>query len=55
MKILSSNCEGLGNKEIIGYLRDLWKQHRPDFFFISETNNVCRLWKKIHLTLFMIN
>lgn len=37
MKILSWNCQGLENKATIGYLRDLWKQHRPDFLFLMET------------------
>ncbi|CAL9224867.1 unnamed protein product, partial [Arabidopsis halleri] len=37
MKVLSWNCQGLGNKATIGYLRDIWKQHRPDFLFLSET------------------
>jgi len=35
--VLSWNCQGLGNKATIGYLRDLWKKHRPDFLFLSET------------------
>ncbi|XP_010412832.1 PREDICTED: uncharacterized protein LOC104699194 [Camelina sativa] len=37
MKILSWNCEGLENKATIGYLRDLWGKHKPDFLFLSET------------------
>ena len=36
-KVLSWNCQGLGNKATIGYLRDVWKQYRPDFLFLSET------------------
>ena len=37
MKVLSWNCQGLGNKATIGYLWDLWMTHRPDFLFLSET------------------
>jgi len=37
MKVLTWNCQGLGNKATIGYLRDLWKQHRPNFLFLMET------------------
>lgn len=49
MKALSWNCQGLGNKATIGYLRDLWKTHRPDFLFLSETKQCFNFMEKFRL------
>ena len=36
MKILSWNCQGMGSKDTISYLREIWHKHRPAFLFLSE-------------------
>lgn len=37
MGILSWNCQGLGSKRTINYLREIWFKHKPAFLFLSET------------------
>lgn len=39
MKILSWNCQRLGSKSTISYLKEIWSKHKPSFFSLSETKN----------------
>jgi len=37
VKILSWNCQGVGTDLTVNYLKDLWRTHKPDILFLSET------------------
>ncbi|CAA7026829.1 unnamed protein product [Microthlaspi erraticum] len=37
MRVLSWNCQGLGNPFTISHLRELWGKFKPEFLFLSET------------------
>jgi exonuclease III len=38
MKILSANCQGLGNRPTVRSLLQVQKQSNPDVMFLSETH-----------------
>jgi exonuclease III len=37
MKVVSSNCRGLGNQPAVRGLHDLQKAEEPDLLFLCET------------------
>ena len=37
MSIMSWNCQGAGSDETVQRLREMRKDHFPDFLFLSET------------------
>lgn len=47
MKLISLNCQGLGNPLIVQALRALVVQEKPDIIFFMETNNQDLVIKRI--------